>query len=54
MSVKSTWKNCEDNTISGTSMAASHAASVLLLGNAGSSGTVNGDSDGNNDPIISH
>jgi subtilisin family serine protease len=39
-------------SMSGTSMAAPHAAGVLLLGAARSSGSASCDPDGNPDPII--
>ena len=54
VSVLSTYKNGGYGSISGTSMASPHAAGVLLLGNASTSGTANGDPDGNADPIITH
>ncbi len=51
VSIKSTWNDGGYNTISGTSMAAPHVCGLLLWGNISSDGTVNGDPDGNADPI---
>ncbi|MFN1834651.1 S8 family serine peptidase [Balneola sp. MJW-20] len=52
--ILSTYRNGGYATLNGTSMAAPHAAGVLLLGNPSTDGTVNGDPDGNADPIIVH
>jgi hypothetical protein len=51
--ILSTKKGGGTTTMSGTSMAAPHAAGVLLLGSARTSGSACNDRDGNPDPIIS-
>ena len=51
VSVYSCYKNGSYATLNGTSMASPHVCGILLLGNVSSSGTVNGDPDGNPDPI---
>lgn len=53
-SVYSTYKSGGYATLSGTSMAAPHVCGLLLIGNLNSDGTVNGDPDGNPDPIAHH
>jgi subtilisin family serine protease len=53
VSILSTRKGGGTTTMSGTSMAAPHAAGVLLLGAARTSGSARCDRDGSPDPIIS-
>ncbi len=53
VSILSTKKGGGTTTMSGTSMAAPHAAGILLLGAAKTSGSASCDPDGNPDPIIS-
>lgn len=53
-SINSTYKSGGYATLSGTSMAAPHVCGILLIGGISSDGRVNGDPDGNADPIAHH
>lgn len=53
-SVYSCYKDGGYATLSGTSMASPHVCGILLIGGITSDGNVNGDPDGNPDPIAHH
>lgn len=54
VNVQSTYKDGGYASLNGTSMASPHVCGLLLLGNIVTDGFVNGDPDGNSDPIASH
>ena len=54
VNVKSTYKDGGYASLNGTSMASPHVCGLLLLGNIVADGFVNGDPDGNSDPIATH